>query len=156
MAKIIIVGRGGSGKDYLKKIMVAKGMKPSITCTSRPPRDGEVNGVDYHFTSREFFKEYPDLFYEIVEFNGWYYGTLYNTFIECDVCIMTPEGISKITPEHRNKCFIIYLNPPRDVIQKRLESRNDTDDKVQRRMEADDKDFNCFEDYDMIITNPYF
>ena len=47
--KIIIVGPGGSGKDFLRKKMVEKGFSYGISFTSRPPRKGEEEGKDYFF-----------------------------------------------------------------------------------------------------------
>lgn len=156
MTKIIIVGKGGSGKDYLRKKLQAKGFKYGISCTSRPPRPTEKDGVDYKFTSTEFFEKYPQYFYEVVKFNGWYYGTLNRDFKESDVFIMTPGGISKLKPEDREKALVIYLNPDKEVIAKRLSERNDLDDAIQRRMAADEEDFKDFKDYDIMITNPNF
>lgn len=154
--KVVLVGRGGSGKDYLRKKMMERGMKFSISYTSRPPREGEVNGSDYRFTTKGFFEEFPDAFYECILFNGWYYGTLKSDFERDDLFIMTPRGITHIKPEDRKSCFIIYLNPPREVIRKRLEERNGMADSVERRMVADDDDFANFTDYDMMVTNPDF
>lgn len=154
--RIIIVGRGGSGKDYLRKRLISRGMTPSISYTSRPPREGEVEGVDYFYRPVEFFESPEQDFYELVVFNGWYYGTLRKQFDNDDVFIMTPSGINHILPEDRSSCFIIYLNPPREIIQERLEQRNGMKDSVERRMLADDEDFRDFTDYDLLITNPYF
>ena len=95
-SKIIIVGKGGSGKDYLKKKFIDKGFKPSISHTSRPPREGEVDGVDYHFvTKKEFDNDIDDLkFHEYTIFNKWYYGTSVTSFDASTVFIKTPTGIS--------------------------------------------------------------
>lgn len=154
--RIVLVGRGGSGKDYLRKRMIARGLTPSISYTSRPPREGEQEGVDYFYRPIKFFESTENDFYELVNFNGWYYGTLREQFDNDDVFIMTPSGVNHIKPEDRTNCFIIYLNPPREVIQERLEGRNGMKDSVDRRMIADDADFLDFTDYDLMITNPYF
>jgi guanylate kinase len=69
---------------------------------------------------------------------------------------MTPSGISKLKPEDRENALIIYLNPPKDIIAERLIERSDKSDAIQRRIEADDIDFNDFKDYDIMITNPNF
>lgn len=154
--RIVLVGRGGSGKDYLRKRMIARGLTPSISYTSRPPREGEQEGVDYFYRSTIFFESNKDKFYELIVFNGWYYGTLREQFDNDDVFIMTPSGVNHIKPEDRNSCFIIYLNPPKEIIRERLEARNGMKDSVDRRMAADDADFLDFTDYDLMITNPYF
>mgnify|MGYP000273842761 FL=1 len=55
-SKIVIVGKAASGKDYFRKILADKGFKSGVSHTTRPPRKGEVDGVDYHFITVEQFK----------------------------------------------------------------------------------------------------
>ena len=53
--KIILVGKGASGKDYFKDFLLSKGFKTSVSHTSRPRREGEIDGKTYHFvTDKEF------------------------------------------------------------------------------------------------------
>mgnify|MGYP000954014175 CR=1 FL=1 len=51
--RVIIVGKGGSGKDHLRKSLSEMGYKYCVSHTSRPPRQGEEGGVDYFFVSIE-------------------------------------------------------------------------------------------------------
>lgn len=154
--RIIIVGKGGSGKDYLRTILEKKlGLSYSVSYTSRPKRIGEINGEDYWFVERSYFKENSDLFYEMVEFNNWFYGTSIVEFKKSSVLIMTPYGISKIKPEDRDESFIVYLDIPVGIRRSRLSERKDEDD-TERRIIADDIDFEDFEDFDFIITNSAF
>jgi GTPase SAR1 family protein len=55
-SKIIIVGPGGSGKDFLRKKFTDKGFTYGVSFTSRPPREGEEEGIDYFFRDAEFFE----------------------------------------------------------------------------------------------------
>ena len=55
-SKIVIVGKAASGKDYFRKILSDKGFISGVSHTTRPPRKGEVDGVDYHFITVEQFK----------------------------------------------------------------------------------------------------
>ena len=55
--RIVLVGRAASGKDHARKKFEAKGYKYGISYTSRPPRSNEVNGIDYHFLSKEQFED---------------------------------------------------------------------------------------------------
>lgn len=153
--KIILVGKGGSGKDFLRKKFESRGFIYCVSYTSRPRRDGEVEGVDYHFVDEDFFKKNSDIFYELHNFNGWFYGRTTDDFESSSLLIMTPSGIKNIKPEHRNKCFIIYLNPDLNIISERLKSRNDADS-AERRLIADEKDFLDFFDYDIMIKNDDF
>lgn len=161
-SKIIIVGPGAAGKDTLKQRFIEKGFRPSISCTTRPPRENEVDGKDYHFISLKEFKERIEkgLFYEWQVYGqeqglDWHYGTLQEEFEKAQVFIMTPAGIADLKPEHRAKCMIIYLNPPKQLRELRLSERNDAD-KVQDRLLRDDRDFKDFTDFDVEINNSEF
>jgi guanylate kinase len=155
--RIILSARGASGKDYLRKKLQDKGYTYGVSYTSRPPRENEIEGVDYHFLTKEVFEDMieKDMFYEYVTFNGWHYGTSREQFHSDDVFIMTPSGISLLSPEDRKSSFIIYLDIPLNVRKERLLLRNDAD-KVERRLEADEKDFKDFTDFDMCVTNELF
>lgn len=155
ISKIVIVGRGGSGKDFLRKKFEARGFKYCVSHTSRPIRNGEEEGRDYKFTDTEFFSNNALDFYEIDEFNGWKYGTLIEDFRNANLFIMTPRGVNNIKPEDRKNCFIIFIDPSKEKIRERLLERRDADS-ADRRIEADDKDFFNFSNYDMRVTNHDF
>ncbi len=156
--RIILVGKAASGKDYARQQLQNYGFKYCVSHTTRPPREGEVNGIDYHFISLDsaihHFIE-KNLFYEYVQFNGWIYGTSLDEFEKSDLFIMTPSGISKLKPEDREESFIVYIDIPENVRRERLLKRNDADN-VERRLAADDKDFENFIDFDSRITDPDF
>lgn len=156
--RIILVGKGACGKDYARQQLENYGLKYCVSHTTRPPRKGELNGVDYYFISLDsaihHFIE-KNLFYEYVEFNGWIYGTSLDEFKNSDIFIMTPGGISKLKPEDRKESFIVYIDISEDVRRERLSKRNDADN-VERRLAADEKDFENFTDFDARITNPDF
>jgi guanylate kinase len=69
---------------------------------------------------------------------------------------MTPKGIEHIDPAERKNCTIIYLDIDLETRKKRLLERGDMNDKIDRRIEADEKDFKNFTDFDLIINNPNF
>jgi guanylate kinase len=155
--RIIIAGKGGSGKDYLVKLLKDKGLTYSVSHTSRPSRDGEFDGVDYYFVTYEEAMRMANSgdFYEWVEFNNWFYGTSLDEFYRANLFIMTPSGIEKLKPEDRKESFIIFIDIDEDILRKRLAGRNDAD-KAERRIDADREDFKNFFDFDCIITNPNF
>lgn len=153
--KIILVGQGASGKDYFKSILKNKGYKCSISYTSRPPRDGEEDGKDYHFVTREQFENLieANVFLEHDIFNGWYYGTPIPSG-EDSVFIMTPRGVSALSEELRKQCVVIFINLPEEIRRERLSKRSDADS-IERRLDADRKDFEGFTDFDVEITNVF-
>lgn len=156
--RIILVGKGGSGKDYARKKLESFGLKYCASHTSRPPRDGEIDGIDYHFISYDEAIEKineGNFFYESVVFNGWIYGTSNFEFDKSDLFIMTPKGISKLIDLDRKESAIFFLDIDEKTRRKRLSERRDADT-VERRIQADEKDFENFINYDYRITDPEF
>jgi guanylate kinase len=151
LKRIIIVGKGGSGKDYLRKIMEGFGFTYCRSYTTRPIREGEENGKDYFFIEDKDIPKKKDL-YESVYFNGWFYGTPKEEFERSNLFIMTPKGISSLKKEHRKNSIIIYIDADEESRRSRLLERKDADD-VDRRIKADEEDFSEFEDFDVIIKN---
>ena len=156
--RIILVGRAASGKDYIRKKFEARGFRYAVSYTTRPPREGEIDGVDYIFISQEEAQEMikNDDFYEYVEFNGWIYGTTCDQFDEDHVFIMTPSGLAHLDEDSRKKSFVIFIDIDEEVRRERMAIRNMPGDSVDRRIEADRKDFENFTNYDIRITNPDF
>jgi len=154
--RIILVGKGGSGKDYLRELLENKWNLTYCTShTSRPIREEEENGIDYYFVDRQYFLEAPDSFYEYVEFNGWFYGTSVSEFQKSDLLIMTPSGVEKLKPEDRKDSFIVYIDIDEKTRRERLKNRKDSDS-AERRLSTDRSDFLEYTDFDMSITNPNF
>ena len=156
--KLILVGKAAAGKDFLKNRLIAKNFKPGISCTTRLPRKNEVDGVDYHFMTEDQFKETIESgeMLEFMIFNNWYYGLTKEEFEQADVMIMSKDGLDVLPKEYRDKCMVIYLDPPRITRIERLEYRNDVNDSIMRRMTTDDEQFKNFRDYDLRVRNEDF
>ena len=156
-SRIVLVGAGGSGKDHLKQRFIDKGFKPSISHTTRPPRECEVEGKDYFYTTNKKFHEMikNGEFYEFKDFNGWFYGVTHASLENADVFIMTPPAIKEMSEEIRKTSFVIFLDVPEEIRAKRLASRNDADN-VKRRLLVDREMFEFFVDYDLRISDPNF
>lgn len=156
--RIILVGKAASGKDYARQQLENYGFEYCVSHTTRPPRDGEINGTDYYFISLDSAIHHfiaKDLFYEYVEFNGWIYGTSLDEFEKSNIFIMTPGGIAKLKPLDRKESFIVYFDMPENIRKERLMKRNDADN-AERRLATDEKDFENFIDFDHRITDPNF
>lgn len=150
--KIIIVGPGGSGKDFLRKKFESKGFSFGVFHTSRPPRDDEQEGKDYFFRDRNFFLSQEDIFIQVQIFNDWYYGLSKDEFEQKELFIISPAGLRSLPQEKKEGSFVIYLNPPQELRRERLSARSDADT-VERRISADERDFSSFVEYDIMITN---
>ena len=156
--RIILVGKAASGKDHLRKKFELRGFNYAVSYTTRPPREGEVDGKDYFFLTDEEATKMVEsnMFYEYVYFNGWLYGTTVEQFYSDDLFIMTPAGVSHIKPEDRLTSFIIYTDIEMSTRMTRLANRNMPGDSMDRRIKADEVDFASFNDYDLRITNADF
>jgi guanylate kinase len=155
--RVILSGKGGSGKDHLKDIMVQQGLTYAVSHTTRPARNGEINGEDYYFVEESEFDsmESNSQFYETALFNGWKYGTSVSEFQSKTIFIMTPSGISSLSEEDRLESVVIYIDIPEEIRRERLLRRKDADD-VDRRILADEVDFSEFSDYDFVLESPNF
>ena len=156
--KLILVGKAASGKDHLKKRLTGKNFKAGVSHTTRPPRGGEIEGVDYHFVDTETFQQMirNNELVEYMEFNGWFYGQTIEDFENADIMIMSKDGLDLLPEEYRNQCIVIYLDIDRLTRIERLNDRNDSNDSITRRLDADEKQFISFEDFDIRITNSNF
>lgn len=137
------------------------------TCTTRPMRMGEVDGIDYYFiTQSEFmnmiekgdFAEYRE--YE-TEKGLWLYGSRINDYKYATekVIILTPEGLVNIRKKYPNLPIIaIYLAVPNKELKRRMMSRANISGEdikeVKRRYKADKKDFRHIKKYvDYVVNN---
>ena len=159
--RIILVGKAGSGKDFMRKKLESSNFKYATSYTTRPVRQGEIDGKDYFFITDEQAQSMIENgeFFEYVPFNGWIYGTTlsqWNQENDESVFIMTPTGLSHVGPDDRKECFVIYVDIDKDVRKERLLNRNMPGDSLERRIDADELDFYNFTNYDIRITNPDF
>ena len=159
---IIISGPSGIGKDtvvseYLKRNKAYK----TISCTSRPIREGDIPDVTYHFITKEEFenKIKNGELLEYTIYNNNYYGTLKNAiddYIDKEDVIMIIEvegegNVKKIYPE----AISIFLLPPSmDVLKERLIKRcNVSLDNIEDRLETAKKEIEISTRYDYRLVN---
>jgi guanylate kinase len=156
--KIAIVGAAATGKDYLRKRMMDRGMVYGVSCTTRLPREGEVHGKDYYYLTPEEFESKIERgeFVEWQDFNGWKYGLTKDEFERCDVMILNAEAVTLLNAEYRNRLFVIYLDIAEETRRERLGVRDDKNDSTDRRIIADNEQFRNFSDFDCKITNENF
>lgn len=141
----IICGYSGSGKNtVMSELTHFFNVKKIITCTTRPIREGEVDGVDYIFLPQKKFTRYKKekKFFETVDYNASFgqvsYGTLYKDLRGIKYIIANPAGI-KAFKDIPHVTF--FLDVPEDVLVSRLEKRGDTPEEISRRLAKDKEDF---------------
>lgn len=155
---IILVGESASGKSSIEKEMVDKyGYKKIVSYTTRPPRKGERNGVDYHFINELTFDymKAEGMFAEIGEYNGWRYGTAKEDCTNDKIAVLTPHGMRQIKkmPTINTICF--YINVPRRDRLIKILQRGDNIEEAYRRSLSDVGQFDGIADeVDFIINNP--
>jgi len=160
--RLLILGKSGSGKDFLMRNLAKLGLTIGLKTTSRPIRYYEKNNVQYDFISNELFleKKNQNEFLVSQSFNIlediWYYGITKSEFERAQVFIITPDEFLQIDKETRKRCFVVYLDIDRSIRESRLLGRQDKNDSITRRLNADDIDFQEYKDYDLKITDPEF
>lgn len=161
---IVISAPSGAGKTTLCNGLVSRfpALKESISYTTRQPRPGEQDGVDYHFVSVERFKQMiaENGFAEWAEVHGNYYGTAIATLeqarldgvdilldIDCQGArILKDRGISGL--------FVFVLPPSMAELRRRLESRSsDAKEVIERRITRATEEIREARWYDYIVVN---
>jgi guanylate kinase len=164
----VISAPSGAGKTTL---CTALRQKPdfvwSVSCTTRAPRTGEIDGEDYHFLSRDEFIHHRDAgeFLEHAEVHGNHYGTLKGPVLEnlrngIDVLLdIDTHGAANIRacgdPLILRALADVFLLPPDlEELRRRLLRRGtETDEQVEVRMSNAAKEMECWRDYRYTIIN---
>lgn len=161
---IVVSAPAGCGKDTILEQALKKNgnLFYSVSATSRAPRPGEVDGVSYHFKTREEFEEMikNGELLEYTEYVGNYYGTpkkAVSDMLEAgkDVILKIEiEGaanVKKIFPD----CTMVFILPPSMAeLDRRLHKRGtETEDVIKVRLETARKELAYAENYDFLVTN---
>ena len=162
----IIEGPSGTGKGTVIKEILARDphIKFSVSVTTRPPRKGEVNGVDYYFISDEEYDRLKteDAFYEYVDSQyGSRYGTLrsevdsFNNVGEDVLFDLDWMGARQMKEKAGADAVTIYLLPPsiREV-RRRLEGRGtDSREVIEKRMDLVLEKISHWNEFDYVVVN---
>lgn len=160
---IALFGKAGSGKDTILHALVNKfpdRYNEIVSCTTRPPREGEQEGVNYYFLTVDQFTEKVlngDML-EATEFNNWHYGTALSSLStdKINVGVFNPEGIRCLMEDNFVDLTAYYVQVrDKERLIRQLIREVDPDVKeIIRRFSADEKDFEDLEDIDyQVIIN---
>ena len=143
-----------SGKTTIQKQLIKMGMEPIVTYTTRPPRKGEINGVSYHFITKEEFlkKKEQNFFAETTSYNVasgdiWYYGSALEDLSDDKVMIVNPYGLKQIKSIKSLEPISFYILVDDKTIIERVTERGDSIKEAARRLNADNIDFNNIDRY---------
>ena len=147
---IALIGKAGAGKDTIAQALASRNPNWNmiVSCTTRPMRDGEVEGVNYHYLTNEQFAEKVingDML-EATYFNEWHYGTMASSLKEgVNIGVFNPEGLDCLTSSPLDgvkvlSYYIVCSNKERMIRQLNRE-RNPNVAEICRRYTADEEDF---------------
>ena len=160
---VILSSPSGVGKTTLTKKIQQKyhNFKISVSHTTRSPRSNEIDGIDYHFVSKEKFQKLisENKFYEYAKIFENYYGTLKlevdKTILKNDIIFdIDWQGTKQLSKFKNLNLIKIYLITDKDELKKRLIKRNqNTTEEIDKRSKAYDQDIKHWKDYDYVIIN---
>ena len=139
-----LVGKAGAGKDYLmKQWAMVYSAHIIVSSTTRPKRDYEKEGVDYHFLSEKEFA--AARFLETSSFNGWHYGTRYEDLDpdRLNIGVFNPTGIKSLAAHDDIDLEVIYVKASDKMRLLRQLNREENPDvkEIVRRFMTDEADF---------------
>lgn len=152
---IALMGKAGAGKDSVQNATCKAHpnvFHKIVSCTTRPPREGEEDGVAYHFIGLEDFtrKVLNGEMLEATEFRGWFYGTLISNLVKdkINIGVFNPAGVEALIQDARLDVMIIYIDADDKTRLMRALNREEHPDCVEicRRFLADEHDFNNLSD----------
>lgn len=161
---IVISAPSGTGKGVLRRHLLREmpELRFCLSVTSRPPRPGEVEGVDYYFVSPEEFQRRLEAgaFVEWAEVYGNLYGTPAleikealergeDVLLEKDV-----QGARTLREKFPDGVFIFILPPDRQALEERLRGRGTEDqENLERRLATAWEELAQLKNYDYVVVN---
>ena len=161
---MVLSGPAGSGKDTVlgELYKLIPEMKQSVSMTTRLPRDGEIDGVDYYFVSKEEFETAikDGKMLEYAQYGSNFYGTpkepvdrMLNEgkIVVLKIEVQGAENIRKIYPD----LVTVFITPPNmSVLENRLRRRGtESEEDIRHRLEIAADELSRIEEYNYIVIN---
>ncbi len=160
----IVAGCSGVGKGTLLKLFLEQnpGIKLSISATTRQPREGEIDGVNYFFLKKEDFIKSVEQgeFLEWTQFSGNYYGTK-KSFVEktlnkgTDLILEIEVNGAKNVKSQMPEAVTIFIMPPSvETLEERLRGRHTEDEaSIRKRLNEAQREISEGKNFDYTIVN---
>ncbi len=160
----VVSGSSGVGKGTVLKGFLQKNpdFMLSISCTTRSPREGEIDGVNYFFMTKEDFKQCIEnnKFLEWAEFAGNFYGTKKKFINKCleegknIILEIDTKGALQVKKQMPEAVLIFICPPSLEALEKRLRGRHTEDEAtIQKRMQEVKEELHRAENFDYKIVN---
>jgi guanylate kinase len=168
---LVVSGPSGAGKSTVCNSLLKKHpeLEFSVSCTTREPRSGEIDGKDYHFIDKSEFQRRIDKgeFLEYADVHGNFYGTLKSEIIGhvnagkdvlLDIDVQGALQVKKISEAYLllGKCLeFVFLGPPSfEELERRLRSRNtEKEETIRKRLANAKSELSHWKDYGYLIIN---
>ena len=163
-ALIVVSAPSGCGKStILKRLMERReNLRFSVSATTRAPRPGERDGVDYFFVSRAEFRQMilHDAFLEYAEYVGNFYGTpraaveaqlskALDVYLDIEV-----QGAMQVKRNRPETLLIFVMPPSMEELERRLTGRGDVDPEIVRRRLAEaEREISMCGEFDFVVVN---
>ncbi|WP_435416975.1 guanylate kinase [Parerythrobacter aurantius] len=161
----ILSSPSGAGKTTISRMLLGAddAIELSVSATTRPPREGEIDGVDYHFVSDAKFDAMveEDDFYEWAEVFGNRYGTP-KGYIRRGLkegrdflFDIDWQGTQQLKQKDEQDVVTVFILPPTlEALRQRLEGRGtDSEDVIDRRMDRARAEISHWAEYDYVVIN---
>jgi guanylate kinase len=168
---LVISGPSGAGKSTVCNLLLEKGgnLHFSVSCTTRSPREGELNGVHYHFLSKGEFEDNIEAgnLLEYAEVHGNYYGTLKSEVLDqvnqgknvlIDIDVQGQRLLRKQCEDDSAldaaTVFIFFAPPSYAELEARLRGRGtETEEAIVKRLTNARGELDAWREYDFMIVN---
>jgi guanylate kinase len=160
----VVTGPSGVGKGTLIKKLFERvpGLELSVSATTRPPRPGERDGVDYHFLSEQEFDQLlaQDQFMEHASYSGHRYGTLVSEVeprLERGAGVVLEielQGARQIRARMPDAVLVFVAPPNPEALRERLEKRGtDGEEEIERRLRVASEELAAQSEFRHVIMN---
>ena len=171
---LIVSGPSGSGKSSISREVMKRHPEVafSISCTTRPPRSGERNAVEYHFLSVEEFRKKIEAgeFIEYAQVHGNFYGTLKSEVekrvtqgidVILDIDVQGAAKVHELCRESeifRDAAEFVFVAPPSHAeLERRLRGRGtDAEEVILKRLENSKLEISHWREYSYLLINDEF